>query len=142
MSIRQYVGKTFEVVLVPGATNQILLFIDWLDSNQQVTGPLDGSVYSSFDCQASAVPTEKEPRPTPVLTFTAVNLPGVVRAGEVSPHPGAFLLQLDATQSAAIQDSWIKHGIIDLFGTTPTGQRDYLALGNFTTSMAATRNFA
>lgn len=141
MSIRQYVGKTFEVVLVPGATNQILLFVDWLDSNQQVVGPLDGSIYSSFACQASAVPTKETPRPTPVLNFTAINVPGVIPEGDVEVHPGAFLLQLDPTESAKIQDSWIKHGIIDLFGTTNAGQRDYLALGNFTTSMAATRDF-
>lgn len=142
MSLRTYVRKSFEISLVSRSTNQILLVIDWLDENGQVDEALDGSVYETFYSQATEVPTAEDPQPTTLLHFSVVHVPGYIPDGEVSAHPGAFLLLMDPTQSAKLQTEWIQHGILDLFGVKADGSRTHLASGNFTTTMAATRDFS
>lgn len=141
MSIRTYSRQSFEVTLVPGSSNQFVLVIDLLDEDGEVTGPLDGTEYELFFAQATAVPSRDVPRPTPLLQFAVTHLPGYVPDGEVSAHDGAFLFQMDPTESMKLQDNWIRHGIVDMFGIKADGTRDYLATGNFTTHMVATREF-
>ncbi len=141
MSIRIYVKKSFEITLVPGATNQILLVIDWLDENGQVEEPLNGTDYETFRSQATVVPTAENPHPETLFSFSVVHVPGYIPDDEIEPHPGAFLLLMDTTESIKLQTNWIQHGIVDLFGIKADGIRDYLASGNFTTSMVATRDF-
>ena len=141
MSIRVYTRKSFEVTLVPGATNMIMLLIDWLDENGQVTGPVEGADYERFYAQATEVPTAATPRPDPLMYFSVVHIPGYPD-DTGTPHDGAFLLQMDPDDSLQLQTDWIQHGILDLFGVKVGGERDYLASGNFTTSMTATRVFA
>lgn len=142
MSIRTYDRTSFEVTLVPGASNQFTLVIDLLDEEGDPSGPLLGSDYELFFAQATEVPSSTTPRPLPLLYFSVVHLPGFIPPGDASPHEGSFLLQMDPTDSAQLQDSWIQHGIVDMFGVKADGQRDYLASGNFTTHMVATRVFA
>ncbi len=142
MSVRTYVRKSFEITLVAGATNSIMLLVDWLDSNGQVDEPLDGTDYQMFYSQATRVPTADTPYPEPLLYFDVVHVPGYIPEDEVEPHVGAFLLLTDSTESRKLQEEWMQHGIVDLFGVkAETGHVDLLAAGNFTTAMSATRDF-
>lgn len=141
MSVRTYVQTSFEVTLVPGATNQILLVVDWVDDDGVVTGPVEGADYELFFAQATEVPHSGERQPLPLLYFSVVHVPGHTPPGEGGPHSGSFLLQMDPDQSQQLQSEWLQHGIVDLFGVKPDGTRDPIAAGNFTTHMVATRVF-
>lgn len=141
MTVREYSRTEFEVTLVAGASNIIVFTIDMLDAEGNVAEPFDGNDYLSYYAAACRVPQEDDRNPEPFLRFTVVHLPGFIPEGNIAPHPGAFMLLCDPTQSRILQDEWIQNGILDMFGVAADGQRDYCARANFDTEMVATRHF-
>lgn len=141
MSEQIYYREPFEVELVPGSSNTMVILVDYLDAQNEVDGPFDGSEFDNFWCQCSKFPTRENPEPTPLLHFSVVHLPGYIPEVGGSAHDGAFMLQCDPTASKVLQKQFMQEGVIDLFGGKSNGERKYIARGHFHTTMVATREF-
>lgn len=145
MPTTEFVKKPFYVSLVAGSSNPFTMLIDLIGEDDVVDGPFDASDFPQYFAEAGPIPTKSDPLApeSQRVRFNVTVLDDYIRDGEITAHPGAFLLACNPEDSEAFQTNGIDYGQIDVFGvSTDTGVRELVAFGFFGCQFTNTKRFS
>ena len=138
-----FVKKPFYVSLVAGSSNPFTMSVDLVDDDDVVEGPFDASDFPRYFAEAGPIPTKEVPLApeSQRVRFNVTVLADYIRDGEVTAHPGSFLLSTNPDDSEAFQTEGIDYGQMEVFGVSDNGNRELVAFGYFGAQFVNTKRF-